>query len=242
MDCPQRRQSRIAVDRIAVGGKSARGNLAAAAALHARNQNGPAIAFQLLEVPALDRTLTGSPSFAEVCQEFPDFATGMSELVARYLSSPGADPHNPYVSPLAAPNVAGLPPALLLACENDPVRDDSSRYAKRSCMARELCRSPAVRTPLAGRMRKGASRTLRRTGHYNRAGSWCKFHRVLSRAQLLSRRRKAISLSSRQTAAATGIATSAPTIPSSAPPIRTAGRLTAAGTCTVRFMTLGTIR
>src|SRR5271165_350295 len=61
-------------------------------------------------------------------------------------------------------------------------------------------------------------------------------------AQLLSSRRNMISFSSSRMAAATGIATSAPTMPSRTPPIRTATRLTIAGTCTVRPMIRGTIR
>lgn len=60
--------------------------------------------------------------------------------------------------------------------------------------------------------------------------------------QLRSRRRKAISSTSKRAPAATGMATRAPTIPSRVPPIRTATKVTMAGTCTVRPMTRGTIR
>ena len=116
--------------RIAVGGASAGGNLAAAVALLARDAGGPAIAFQLLEVPALDLTGEASPSWAETRAYLPDFADGMRRTLEPYLSS-GADPQDPYVSPLVAPDLAGLPPALLLAADVDPLRDDVKRYAER---------------------------------------------------------------------------------------------------------------
>jgi acetyl esterase len=116
--------------RIAVGGASAGGNLAAAVALRARDEGGPAIAFQLLEVPALDLTGEKSPSWAETRAYLPDFADGMTRTLEPYLAS-GADPNDPYVSPLVAPDLAGLPPALLLAADVDPLRDDARRYAER---------------------------------------------------------------------------------------------------------------
>ena len=60
--------------------------------------------------------------------------------------------------------------------------------------------------------------------------------------QLSSRRRNAISCSSSRAEAATGMATSAPMMPSRLPPISTATRVTVAGTCTVRPITLGTMK
>jgi acetyl esterase/lipase len=42
----------------------------------------------------------------------------------------GQDPRQPYVSPLFAPDLAGLPPALIQVAEFDPIRDDGLRYAE----------------------------------------------------------------------------------------------------------------
>lgn len=116
-------------DRIAVGGESAGGNLAAVAALRARDQNGPHIALQLLEVPVLDLTLS-SPSYQDVEAQFPFLAEAATRTMSRYATG-AVDPHDPYVSPLFVQDLSNLPPAVLLACEVDPVRDDSARYADR---------------------------------------------------------------------------------------------------------------
>lgn len=122
---------RLGIDpqRLAVGGGSAGGNLAAAIALRARDLGGPPIALQLLEIPVLDLTL-GSPSYAEVGAQFPVLAAAGDLIRQRYLTE-GVDPRDPYVSPLLAADLTGLPPAVLLACEIDPVRDDGIRYAER---------------------------------------------------------------------------------------------------------------
>lgn len=115
--------------RLAVGGGSAGGNLAAAVALKARDEHGPHIALQLLEVPVLDLTFA-SPSVAQVGAEFPALQQAGTLIARRYLTE-GVDPRDPYVSPLLADDLHGLPPAVLLAAEIDPVRDDARRYAER---------------------------------------------------------------------------------------------------------------
>ncbi|MGW5098391.1 alpha/beta hydrolase [Streptomyces nodosus] len=115
--------------RIAVGGASAGANLAAAVALKARDERGPALVLQLLEIPVLDLTL-GSPSAREVAEVYPELGKVGGSLTRRYLDK-GTDLHDPYISPLLADDLTGLPPAVLLACEIDPVRDDAARYAER---------------------------------------------------------------------------------------------------------------
>ena len=84
----------------------------------------------------------------------------------------------------------------------------------------------------------------RRPGHVADAGRGDAGHQARDRGehQVWSRRGNTTSRRSRRMAAATGIATSAPTIPNSTPPRRTATRVAVAGTCTVRFITLGTSR
>lgn len=119
----------IGVDpsRIAVGGDSAGGNLSAAVALKLRDTSGPKLCFQLLVYPVTDHRLdTGSYK-----------ANGEGHLLTtdmmrwfwdHYVSSP-ADSDNPYVSPLRAKSLAGLPPALVITAEYDPLRDEGEAYA-----------------------------------------------------------------------------------------------------------------
>ncbi|MEV7097317.1 alpha/beta hydrolase fold domain-containing protein [Amycolatopsis sp. NPDC051045] len=113
-------------DLITIGGGSAGANLAAALGLKVRDESGSRIAFQLLEVPALDLTL-GQPSHQR-------FATGYgltlaaAEMCVRYYLASPEEATNPYVSPLL---VSGLPPAHIMSAEYDPLRDDGERYAER---------------------------------------------------------------------------------------------------------------
>jgi acetyl esterase len=113
---------------ITVGGGSAGANLAAALTLKSRDEGGPAIAFQLLEVPALDLTLA-SPSLQENGTGYDLTLDAIRELAALYLPS-SDDATNPYASPLLAPDLSGLPPAYIMSSEFDPLRDDGARYAE----------------------------------------------------------------------------------------------------------------
>jgi acetyl esterase len=115
--------------RLAVGGGSAGGNLSAAITLKARDEHGPAIALQLLEAPALDLTLS-SPSIHAFDDEFPALGQMAEQSPGKYLNS-DAERSNPYVSPLLAESLVGLPRAVILTCEIDPVRDEGARYAER---------------------------------------------------------------------------------------------------------------
>lgn len=116
--------------RVTVGGGSAGANIAAAVTLKARDENGPDIAFQVLEVPALDLTM-GSPSVEQYSGgEYPLPKAELELCVDGYLRS-SADLRDPYASPLLAEDLAGLPPALILSSEFDPLQMDGSRYAER---------------------------------------------------------------------------------------------------------------
>ncbi|MDF3885674.1 alpha/beta hydrolase [Cupriavidus basilensis] len=115
--------------RIAVGGDSAGGNLAAAATLLARDRNGPAIAHQLLLYPALDSAMD-SPSYGEFAEGYYLTRDVMAFCWSAYLSGP-ADKGSPYASPLRAGRLGGLPPATILVCEYDPLRDEGEAYALR---------------------------------------------------------------------------------------------------------------
>jgi acetyl esterase len=116
--------------RLAIGGESAGGNLVAAAAIQLRDAGGPPIALQLLEVPVLDLGRPDTDSRREIVEQFPVLGAADALIAERY-PGPDADPADPRISPLKASNLLGLPPALLLAADVDPVRDDSVLYAAR---------------------------------------------------------------------------------------------------------------
>jgi acetyl esterase len=115
--------------RIAVGGDSAGGNLAAVVALMARDRGGPGLVFQLLVYPATDATMD-APSHRENANGYFLTADMMVWFWGHYLRGP-EDRVNPYVSPLRAPDLRGLPPALVVTAEFDPLRDEGEAYATR---------------------------------------------------------------------------------------------------------------
>jgi acetyl esterase len=113
--------------RVAVGGESAGGNLAAAVCLMARDRGGPAICHQWLDVPALDATLS-TPGHREVPDGYLLDADSIDEYLDLYV--PDRDRRRePYCSPLLAADHAGLPPAWILTCEFDKLRGDGEAYA-----------------------------------------------------------------------------------------------------------------
>jgi acetyl esterase len=112
--------------RVAVAGTSAGGNLAAALCLAARDRGLPLPILQLLDVPCLDLTLS-SPSVH--AQETQAGLTGqMVDEFAGFYVPDRAGRTNPLASPLLAPSHTGLPPAVIVVAEHDPVRDDGERY------------------------------------------------------------------------------------------------------------------
>jgi acetyl esterase len=119
----------VDADNVSVGGSSAGGNLAAALAVKARDSGGPPVAFQLLEVPALDLTLATSRHTAATV-EAQDMADELDVAVDRYLADPRQAAH-PLASPLLAEDLCGLPPAVIFTAEYDPLRADGERYASR---------------------------------------------------------------------------------------------------------------
>jgi acetyl esterase len=116
-------------ERIGVGGESAGGNLAAAIALLARDRGGPRLAFQLLLVPVLDRAFE-TRSYRENAEGYGLTRAEMMWFWSHYLRAP-ADADSPYASPLRATDLRGLPPALVVTAEFDPLRDEGAAYAER---------------------------------------------------------------------------------------------------------------
>jgi len=117
--------------RVAVGGDSAGGNLTAVVTQVARAHGGPPLAFQLLIYPAVDfRRETGYPSMADNDQGYVLDRAAMEWFTNHYLRS-DADRTNELASPLLATDLRGLPPALVITAEYDPLRDEGEAYARR---------------------------------------------------------------------------------------------------------------
>ena len=115
--------------RIAVGGDSAGGNLAAVVSLMARDRSGPGLIFQLLVYPVTDARFD-TPSYVENADGYFLTMDAMKWFWGLYLAAPN-DGANPYASPLRASDLAGLPPALVITAEYDPLRDEGEAYAAR---------------------------------------------------------------------------------------------------------------
>lgn len=117
--------------RIAVAGNSVGGNMTAALSLMAKDRNGPKIRYQVLLIPATDASVDTA--------SYREFGTG--RFLARSFMEYGwnlyapdaATRNNPYVSPLRASldQLKGLPPALVVTAENDPLRDEGEAYARK---------------------------------------------------------------------------------------------------------------
>ena len=116
--------------RIAVGGDSAGGNLATVVALRVRDEGGPALAGQLLVYPM---TLLGGPQQGSMARNGEGYfltASAVAWFENKYLGQSGAASH-PHASPLLAPDLGGLPPALVITAEFDPLLDQGEAYAER---------------------------------------------------------------------------------------------------------------
>jgi acetyl esterase len=116
-------------DRIAVAGDSAGGNLAAVVAQLARDAGAPKLAAQLLVYPAVDfRDDDGRyPSRAENAEGYFLTRADMEWFARHYAED--ADDTDPRLSPIAG-DLAGLPPAVVVTAEFDPLRDEGDAYAR----------------------------------------------------------------------------------------------------------------
>ncbi len=117
--------------RIAVAGNSVGGNMTAALSLMSKDRKGPKISFQALLIPATDASVD--------TESYQEYGTGrfLTRAFMKYgwdLYAPDAKTRdNPYVSPLRASieELKGLPPALVITAENDPLRDEGEAYARK---------------------------------------------------------------------------------------------------------------
>jgi acetyl esterase len=119
---------KIDASRLAVGGDSAGGNLAAAVAIAARDKADLQITYQLLIYPATDQR-PGFPSRTSNGQGYLLTADTMKYFHDHYITDQASD-LDWRASPLLAPSLAGLPPALVLTAGFDPLLDEGLAYAK----------------------------------------------------------------------------------------------------------------
>jgi len=127
--------------RLAVGGESAGGNLAAVICQMARDAGGPRIDFQLLLYPVTDCDL-GRASYQENGKGYMLELDTMRWFWDEYCPDPAAR-QNPKASPLRAGNLGNLPPALIVTAEFDPLRDEGEAYGRALQSAgskAEICR------------------------------------------------------------------------------------------------------
>ncbi len=115
--------------RLAVGGDSAGGNLAAVVALLARERGGPSIRHQLLLYPVTNHAFD-TPSYQANGSGYMLSRADMEWYWNHYLASE-ADGRSPHASPLRAEELRDLPPALVITAEFDPLRDEGEAYAAR---------------------------------------------------------------------------------------------------------------
>jgi len=114
---------------VAVVGESSGGTVAAGLALLLRDLGAPMPVHQVLAYPAADR-LDAWPSYAERGTGYILDRALMRWYFGHYLPD-GAAADDPYLYPLAAEDLSGLPPALVLTAEFDPLRDEGVAYAER---------------------------------------------------------------------------------------------------------------
>ncbi|MFI8975652.1 alpha/beta hydrolase [Nocardia asteroides] len=115
---------------IAVGGDSAGGNLAAALCLAQQAAGRPLPTAQVLAYPAVDDRFTRD-SWTEFADAPLLGAADARWCYTQYVGADRPEPADPLAAPLRAESLRGMPPALVLTAEVDPIRDDAEAYAAR---------------------------------------------------------------------------------------------------------------
>jgi acetyl esterase len=120
--------------RVAVCGDSAGGNLAAVVARRARDAGGPALAAQFLLYPGVDLAADGT-TYPSRTENAEGYLLGLRDMAwfgdhyAGAWAAAGNPLTDPDLSPLHAADLAGLPPAVVVVAEFDPLRDEGAAYA-----------------------------------------------------------------------------------------------------------------
>jgi acetyl esterase len=122
-------------EHLMVAGIEAGGNLAAVAALMARDRGGPALAAQLLIMPMLDPGLTSCSMRKPAATAGAAQAADLCEAAYRDYLPRAVDRIHPYASPLQSSRMKGLPPTLILSADDDPLRDEAEQYGAKLAAA-----------------------------------------------------------------------------------------------------------
>lgn len=117
----------VEASRLAVAGDSAGGNLATVVCLMARERGGPPIAFEVLVYPVIDHVET--PSRIENAEGYLLTSAAMDYFVDHYADE--GDRQHPWCAPIRAEDLRGMPPALVITAEYDPLRDEGEAYGRR---------------------------------------------------------------------------------------------------------------
>jgi len=121
----------IDLERLAVAGDSAGGNLTAAVALMARDRGGPALAHQLMIYPVIDSSTSRNDWPSKTANATGYFLTTLQmEWYRKQYLADDSDGEEPYCSPNVASSHEGLPPACIVTAELDPLRDEGEDYAR----------------------------------------------------------------------------------------------------------------
>ncbi|HEV2487268.1 MAG TPA: alpha/beta hydrolase [Terracidiphilus sp.] len=120
----------IDAQKIAVGGDSAGGTLATVVAMRCRDAGGPVLAAQVLLYPVIDLSRFDTGSYLEFAEDYMLRRSAMQWFASHYLGA-AENARNPEASPLLARDLSGLPPALVITAEFDPLRDEGEAYAER---------------------------------------------------------------------------------------------------------------
>ncbi|HJQ82961.1 MAG TPA: alpha/beta hydrolase [Candidatus Binatia bacterium] len=133
-------------NRVAVGGDSAGGNLSAVVSQMARDRGGPRLVFQLLVYPVTD---TPSPTYASYTENGEGYflTTKTMHWFWNHYCGTSTSIDDPYLCPIRAKDLTGLPPALVVTAEYDPLRDEGEAYAaklREAGVPTELKRYPGM--------------------------------------------------------------------------------------------------
>ena len=130
--------------RIAVAGDSAGANLAAVTALRARDEGGPRLAGQLLVYPVTAHHSLGTRSYTQNAKGYLLTREVMEFFWVSYLGHPN-HPRDAHAAPLEAPDLRGLPPAMIVTAEFDPLRERGRGIRPSASGGGRACGDPALR-------------------------------------------------------------------------------------------------
>lgn len=115
--------------RLAVAGDSAGATIALVSAIRARDENGPVLSAQLVFYPCTDLRDTAYTSRKENAEGY-GLTEGARKMLMGLYAPTDQLRHDPWVSPLLAKNLSGLPPTLIVTCQYDPLRDEGLAMAE----------------------------------------------------------------------------------------------------------------